>query len=111
MIWPRFGYKAPEDEFAAFGQISERHDRAHFARLVANPTLRGQGVGRRLLAHLIEEAGTRYDYGECGLFVYRHNVPALRCYQSAGFRITDYPDDAPMPDQCYYLKRRLRMAT
>ena len=93
--------------FAAFGQISERHDRVHFARLITNPVLRGCGVGGRLLQHLIDAAGSQYDYEECGLFTYRHNAPALRCYQSAGFLIADYPKDAPMADRCYYLKRKL----
>jgi hypothetical protein len=37
--------------------------------------------------------------------VYRDNAPALECYQQAGFRIQDYPLDAPMGDVCFYLTR------
>ncbi|MEL7185380.1 MAG: N-acetyltransferase [Pseudomonadota bacterium] len=93
--------------FAAFGQIGERYGRSHLARLIASPTMRGQGVGSRLMTHLMQEARRLYRYEECGLFVYRHNAPALHCYKAAGFEIVDYPDDAPMPDECFYLKRKL----
>lgn len=40
---------------------------------------------------------------ECGLFVYKNNEPAYRCYLSFGFKIHDYPHDAPMREQCYYM--------
>ncbi len=105
--FPSFRLQDPAGAFAAFGQVNERHDRVHFARLVVNPSGRGQGIGRRLIRHLIEEGRSRFDHAECGLFVYRRNVQALRCYEGAGFRITDYPDDAPMADECYYLKRTM----
>ena len=42
---------------------------------------------------------------EFSLFVYRHNEAALGCYRSMGFVIRDYPEDARMADQCYYLTR------
>lgn len=91
--------------FAAFGQIGERYGRSHFARLVANPEMRGCGVGSRLMNHLMDEARQLHHNDEFGLFVYRDNKPALSCYRSVGFEISDYPDDAPMPDKCYYLIR------
>ena len=31
--------------------------------------------------------------------------PAYQCYLSLGFVVQDYPDDAPMPDTCYFLTR------
>ena len=93
--------------FAAFGQIGERYGRSHLARLIANPSRRGQGVGAQLMRELMDEARQLHGNDEVGLFVYRHNTPALRCYQAAGFAITDYPDDAPMPDKCFYLIRPL----
>lgn len=106
--WSEFATYRLQDEngtFAAFGQIGERYDRSHFARLVANPEMRGQGTGKALMLHLMDEARRLHDNDEFGLFVYRDNGPALHCYQSVGFEITDYPDDAPMPDECYYLIR------
>ena len=50
----------------------------------------------------------RRDYDEYSLFVYRDNLPAYRCYLSLGFLVRDYPDDAPMPDKCYFLTKRRR---
>ncbi len=37
----------PQGRMAAFGQVYERLGRAHLARLVSNPSMRRQGVGRR----------------------------------------------------------------
>lgn len=39
-------------------------------------------------------------------FTFRDNKPAYECYKSLGFGITDYPDDMPYADVCYYLTRR-----
>jgi hypothetical protein len=46
------------------------------------------------------------DYDEYSLFVYRHNTPAYQCYLSLGFVVVDYPDDAAMPDKCFFLTRK-----
>jgi ribosomal protein S18 acetylase RimI-like enzyme len=73
-------------KLAAFGQSYEREGRGHLARLVASPYLRRQGAGSR--------------------FVFRDNVPAFECYLSLGFVVQDYPDNAPMPDKCYFLTRK-----
>jgi ribosomal protein S18 acetylase RimI-like enzyme len=98
----------PEGELAAFGQSYERDGRGHLARLVSRPDLRGTGAGKRLIAMIIAvlEAGRGYD--EYSLFVYRHNEPAIRCYLASGFVVRDYPDDAPLRDQCYFLTKRRR---
>lgn len=103
--FPTYRLQDEQGTFAAFGQMAERYGRSHFARLIANPSMRGQGVGKQLMLHLMNEARCEHSNDEFGLFVYRHNEPALRCYQSVGFEITDYPDDAPMADECYYLIR------
>ena len=92
-------------EFAAFGQLGSRYDRSHLARLVANPRVRGQGVGRKLIEMLIAAANADQDHAEIGLFVYRDNEPAKRCYLALGFEVQEYPDDAPMADKCLYLTR------
>lgn len=91
---------------AAFGQSCEREGRGHLARLVASPALRGQGAGRKLIQSIIGALEVAHDYDEYSLFVYRHNTPAYQCYLSLGFVVTDYPDDAPMRDRCYFLTRK-----
>ena len=100
-----YALRNPDKALAAFGQSYERCGRGHLARLVVNPALRRQGAGRRLIEMIVESLETRRGYDEFSLFVYRHNTPALRCYQSLGFVVTDYPDDAPMADKCYFLTK------
>lgn len=103
-----FCLRSPDNEFAAYGQLGSRYDRSHLARLVANPRMRGQGVGRKLLEMMIEVARTEQHYAEIALFVYKDNEPAYQCYLALGFEAQDYPDDAPMPDNCFYLARPIR---
>ena len=104
-----FVLESPAGDFAAFGQVYERYGRINLARLIVNPDRRGQGVGGRLVELLIEVGPGVVDRTEFSLFVYRDNTPALECYLGAGFRIRDYPDDAPMADLCFYLTRPVRM--
>jgi ribosomal protein S18 acetylase RimI-like enzyme len=91
--------------FAAFGQMGYRYGRSHLARLVANPDMRGQGIGRKLLEKMIAVARTEPDVEEMALFVYKRNEPAYRCYLALGFGIQDYPDGAPLREECYYMTR------
>ncbi len=92
--------------FAAFGQIGKRYKRSHLARLIAHPERRGQGIGRILLQELVEAARTTQNREETALFVYQHNAPAIRCYLSLAFEFQDYPEDAPMADECYYMTKK-----
>ena len=101
-----FSLRNPEKEFAAFGQLGSRHDRFHLARLVANPRMRGRGVGRKLLEMMIDVACKQQEHEEIALFVYRDNEPAYRCYLALGFEVREYPDAAPMADKCFYMIRR-----
>ena len=93
-------------QLAAFGQAYERHGRGHLARLVSNPKLRRQGAGRMLIEMIIASLEETRTYDEYSLFVFRDNVPAYRCYLSLGFVVQDYPEDAPMPEKCYFLTRK-----
>ena len=98
--------RTPDGTFAAFGQSYERNGRGHLARLVANPAMRGQGAGKRLIQRIIDALSASHDYEEYSLFVYRHNEPAYRCYRSLGFGVVDYPEDAAMPDKCFFLTKK-----
>ena len=95
-----------DESLAAFGQSCERDGRGHLARLVSNPSLRGKGAGKQLIRMIIAALEETHAYDEYSLFVYRHNIPAYRCYLSLGFDVVQYPDDAPMPDKCYFLTRK-----
>ena len=98
--------RAPDGVLAAFGQSYERDGRGHLARLVVNPDMRGRGAGKRLIQLMIAALEASRGYDEYSLFVYRHNEPAYRCYRSLGFGVVDYPEDAAMPDKCFFLTRK-----
>lgn len=102
---PGFRLNSPEGQFAAFGQMYRRYGRINLARLVVNPAIRGQGVGKRLVGMLIEVGPTLFEGDEFSLFAYRHNAAALGCYRSMGFVVREYPQGARMADACYYLTR------
>jgi ribosomal protein S18 acetylase RimI-like enzyme len=95
----------PAGNHAAFGQSYERAGRGHLARLVSSPATRRTGAGRRLISMMIEKLDAEHGYDEYSLFVFRHNVPAYRCYLSLGFVVQEYPDGAPLRDQCYFLTK------
>ena len=96
----------PDKVLAAFGQTYERTGRGHLARLVVNPAVRGRGAGKQLIQSIISALEASHGYDEYSLFVYRHNEPAYRCYRSLGFGVVDYPEDAAMPDKCFFLTRK-----
>ncbi len=102
---PTFSLRNPDGQLAAFGQIYERLGRINLARLVVNPVMRGQGVGKRLVSGLLEAGREIYDSAEYSLFVYRDNAPALQCYRSMGFEIAEFPEKAPLQYECFYLTR------
>ncbi|MDJ0941376.1 MAG: GNAT family N-acetyltransferase [Woeseiaceae bacterium] len=106
--WPGMATYVLRDtasELVAFGQFYNRSGRINFARLVAHPNRRGQGIGRRLLEGLMRVSPAQFDLDEFSLFVYRDNMPALCCYESMGFEIQDYPPDQILADECFYLTR------
>jgi ribosomal protein S18 acetylase RimI-like enzyme len=65
--------------------------------------MRGQGVGKRLIEGLLEAGREIYENPDYSLFVYRNNAPALQCYRSMGFEIANFPEGAPLQDECFYL--------
>ncbi|MCP4300370.1 MAG: GNAT family N-acetyltransferase [Gammaproteobacteria bacterium] len=95
----------PDGAMVGFGQVYDRCDRGHLARLIIHPNMRRQGIGKRLIEMLVEAAQQSCGHNEYSLFVYRDNEPAFRCYLAMGFVLQDYPDDAPMKERCYFLTR------
>ncbi|MBT8099094.1 MAG: GNAT family N-acetyltransferase [Gammaproteobacteria bacterium] len=108
LYWGRLGSYSLRDqrgEMAAFGQLYERLGRVNLARLITDPLRRGSGIGKQLIAHLMQVGRNRFHCDEFSLFVYRDNRPALRCYEALGFEIKPYPRDVEFADICYYLTR------
>lgn len=74
----------PVAGFCAFWRIA---DQIHINNLAIRPALRGRGLGRLLLARVLEE-GDAMAAPSATLEVRRSNAPALRLYERAGFRVT-----------------------
>lgn len=100
----------PDGAMAAFGQMYDRYDRGHLARLVTHPGMRRQGIGERLIRLIMTFARLNSGHEQSSLFVYKDNEPAYRCYLKMGFVVEDYPADAPLKDKCFFLTRKIDLA-
>lgn len=68
------------------GQLLLREDGVlHLARLIVDPALRGQGVGRALCVALVEQGASQHHVSSFTLNVYESNTAAFRLYQALGF--------------------------
>lgn len=93
-------------EMVAFGQLYEKVQRAHLARLVVSPEQRGKGCGRLLVSKLIEVAGKLFPGADQSLYVIRDNHRALRCYQGLGFAEAAAPAADHIPaDQLFMVRK------
>ncbi len=64
---------------------------AEIKRLFVDPAARGEGIGRKLIEHLLEEA-RQIGYGQVFLDTGTYMPAAQRLYKSFGFQDTDpYP--------------------
>jgi ribosomal-protein-alanine N-acetyltransferase len=79
--------RVPERWVAGFCAFWRVADQIHINNLAIHPACRRRGLGRRLLAHVLEEAD-RLGATHATLEVRRSNVGAQRLYESAGFRVT-----------------------
>ena len=82
-----------DDLVVAFGQlVSKAGGRLHLARLIAAPSRRGTGFGRRIASHLIATARSRAP-SAISLNVFSENTIAIGLYESLGFRAATRPRD------------------
>lgn len=85
-----------DDDIVGYGVMSVGAGEAHILNLCVRPELQGQGLGRRVLTHLLNLA--RRHHADTALLEVRpSNEPALRLYRSLGFnevaiRRNYYPD-------------------
>lgn len=92
---PSFVLIDADGRLLAFGQHYERIGRCHLGRLVVSPGHRGHGIGRRLIAGLVERGAAELGASECSLFVAAENVAAVALYRKLGFAETTYPENDP----------------
>ncbi|TWP50949.1 GNAT family N-acetyltransferase [Lentzea tibetensis] len=79
--WAGFGLYA--DELVGYGEVWVDDDEVELARLIVAPHARGRGVGRELVARLVEQALAHHP--SIFMRVHPDNARALRCYAGAGF--------------------------
>lgn len=84
----RAGYEcwviATADRILAHGVLSAALDESHLLTLCVHPQHRRHSYGRRMLAHLLAEAG-RLNADVCFLEVRPSNIAARELYYSMGF--------------------------
>ena len=85
----RVGYhcqvlETPHGFIQTYGVMSAAAGEAHILNLCVRPELRGRGLSRRMLEHLLELARTA-EMQSVFLEVRPTNTAALRLYSSAGF--------------------------
>lgn len=75
----------------AFGQLCDRFDRLHLARLLVLPDYRGQRLSGPLICALLAAGLQLWPERQASLYVFRNNQPALRSYLRLGFTETRQP--------------------
>ena len=75
--------QSPVAGFCAFWRVA---DQIHINNLAIRPELRGRGLGRMLLQHVLAEA-EHLGATHATLEVRRSNAAAQRLYEGAGFRL------------------------
>ena len=78
------------DSGEAVGHIELSHIWPHLSGrvsrvLVADPALRGRGVGTRMVRALVQQAFAEYAFAHLDLGVDAANLRAIACYRRAGF--------------------------
>ncbi len=80
------------DRVMGFGQFYVRLGRHHLSRLAIGPDYRGQGLGRKFVTLMMEQAVKSQKAVGHSLFVDPDNQTAINLYLSLGFVFCPYPD-------------------
>ena len=90
----------------AFGQIIGKKHRAHLARLIVEPSVRGRGYGRLLVQGLLQRV-RQGTIDRVSLNVHASNVRAVSLYLALGFRDVPRPSDEPEWAGVRYMERSI----
>lgn len=82
-----------QGQLLGYGQLCDRFDYHHLARLFILPRYRGQGLAAALITALMRQGLRQQPQRDISLFVFADNLPALRCYQRLGFRSAPHPGE------------------
>lgn len=84
-------YILSSNQTCGFGQICERFDKHHLARLLICAPFRQKRYSYVLVLCLIQKALKQQNRLDFSLFVFKHNQAAIQCYQKLGFEIAPQP--------------------
>ena len=76
----------PAGDILAFGQIYERHGHVNLARLVVSPKRRRQGIGKQLVALLMEKGRESLPLQEYSLYVCQRQLSRTGLLGGPGIR-------------------------
>jgi [ribosomal protein S18]-alanine N-acetyltransferase len=97
-----------DGELIGFGQLLQRSEqRAHLARLIISPDLRGLGYGTLLGEKLLETAAEALACKVVTLNVYRANLAAQALYARLGFRPIALPQSGERDPEVLLMARAL----
>lgn len=102
-----FSLLSAQSDLLAFGQYYLRAGKCHLGRLVVNPEFRGQGLIAELINSLSTAGKKELQVNACSLFVFSHNTIAIKAYGELGFCAETYPEDMPLENCIYLVKRDL----
>jgi ribosomal protein S18 acetylase RimI-like enzyme len=90
-----------------YGEIWEDHveSEAELARVIVDPEVRGQGIGRILIGLLVARA-REHGWSAIWLRVVATNAPAIACYRAGGFVRADHAQEAAFNDRSPCSTRR-----
>ena len=108
-----WSFVSDDGALAAFGQCYVRLERCHFGRLAVSPSMRGGGLGTRLIRELTAWGLAEYGDRELSLFVNLGNEAARRLYLRLGFREVPYPGERTpfVENSRYMIATKLKLAT
>jgi ribosomal protein S18 acetylase RimI-like enzyme len=93
-----------EDLFLGMGQIFEKNERLHLARIIVSPDYRGRGFGKDLCIQLIHKGIDKHGQKEFSLNVYKNNKIAINLYKSLGFYpVEKAPYDSKSAEDSIYM--------
>ena len=88
-------------DLLGFAQVFNKFGCKHLGRIVVSPKIRGKKLGYKLMAALLDSAGT--DDVNFSLFVYEDNIPAKSLYESIGFEVRAYPEGRSEIKDCIFM--------
>jgi RimJ/RimL family protein N-acetyltransferase len=69
-------------------ELNFENERPRLSRiLVAHEHLRGQGIGKMIVAQMLHKLFVEYNFTSADLNVFEWNITAIKCYEKMGFKI------------------------